>query len=58
MARNFAAQERRKNIRQVNLPRVAEISARQFKILSHHGELEPLGAQHLAYLAQNFVNPA
>ena len=37
---NFGMQERRENVREMNLARIAEIAAREIEILRHHAECE------------------
>ena len=48
--------KRRKDVRQMHLPRVAEISAREIEILRHHAEREIFVAQNAPHLPQHFLH--
>src|SRR6266496_1485442 len=52
MTRNFARQERRKNIGKVDLLCPLKVAASHVKVLRHRAELDVLRAQNMAKLAQ------
>ena len=54
--RHFGMKERRENIREMHLLRVAEISAREFEILRHHRPGHILGAQDALHLPDDFFH--
>src|SRR5580700_7349415 len=49
-------QKWRKDIGEMNLPRVAEISTRKIEILRHHAERKVLRAKNPPYLAHHFFH--
>ena len=49
--RNFLPQEGRKNIRQMHLPCVFEVSPREIKLLRHHAQFAAFRTQHVTHLA-------
>src|SRR5579885_600202 len=57
MLRDFVEQERREDVRKVNLSGAFEVSFRILKHLAHYTEIHPLGAEDVANLAQHLLNP-
>ena len=51
---NFACEERRKNVGQVDLLGALKVAASQVEVLTHGGELDILGAENVPELAQRF----
>src|SRR5438445_10459515 len=51
---NFPRHERRKNIWQVHLVAVLEISIGELEILAHQADLDIVGSQNVAQLAESF----
>ena len=54
MPGNFVRQKRRKNIRQMHLPRAFEIAVGELEVLRHHAEGGIFRAQNVTGLAQHF----
>ena len=53
---DFRVQERREDVGQMHLPRVAEISAGEIEILGHDAEGDVFGAEDAADLADHFLD--
>src|SRR5258708_37293837 len=51
---NFGRQERRENVRKVNLLCAGKVSATQIEILRHGAELDFVRSQNMPQLAQSF----
>src|SRR5690349_13410224 len=53
---NFAKQERRENVRQVNLPRALKITPGEVKILRHDAEVYVLCTKHVPKLTERLLH--
>src|SRR5260370_22492690 len=52
---HFPEQERRKNVRQINLARAIEITAAAVEVLRHHAEIDIASSEDMPHLAQHFL---
>ena len=53
---DFAKQERRESVGQMNLPRALEVALRAVETLRHHAEIDVICAENVPHLPQHFLH--